>query len=412
MLSRTALLGVLLLAGLTGRARADDKAGCADPAWAPKRLPGFTIDDCDHKAWQSVHMDLAAGGKVAAGEVWSVSYNLADEKQDPAAKKARDFYVNLWGRTGKVVSDPTDGYSVIVEQKTAKGDDYYEYDHGGGNEESTTAYTVTRLHVEPLVQHVVAKRPAAPLDASGKTCKDPAWLVKGYPGFKLAKCDPRDFDQLTFDTKDGQKTLAGRILDHDYQLVDPAQDPVAEAVQKNFVAALEKIGAKLVTQPDDVFNAVLEQKTPQGELWYIYAHTSGNDNSTTSYELTTIEVGGPPAKGCKLEIYGVHFDTDKSTLRPDSEPVLDQVLALLKAEPRLTGDLSGHTDDTGAKEYNLKLSQARAAAVKAWLVAHGVAAARLTTHGYGDTRPLVPNDSDEHRAKNRRVELVRDHCKG
>jgi outer membrane protein OmpA-like peptidoglycan-associated protein len=71
----------------------------------------------------------------------------------------------------------------------------------------------------------------------------------------------------------------------------------------------------------------------------------------------------------------------------------------------------GHTDDIGDKAYNHKLSGERAGAVKAWLVAHGFAAARLTTAGHGDTRPLVPNSTDQTHARNRRVELKRVGCK-
>jgi outer membrane protein OmpA-like peptidoglycan-associated protein len=83
----------------------------------------------------------------------------------------------------------------------------------------------------------------------------------------------------------------------------------------------------------------------------------------------------------------------------------------MKDEPKLAVEIGGHTDNVGKPEYNAKLSDARAASVVQWLVQHGIAASRLSSHGYGDTQPLVPNDSDEDRAKNRRVELKRKGCK-
>jgi outer membrane protein OmpA-like peptidoglycan-associated protein len=128
--------------------------------------------------------------------------------------------------------------------------------------------------------------------------------------------------------------------------------------------------------------------------------------------LKTAELkpGGPPPKECTIEVYGVNFDFDKAVLRPESEPVLQAVLKLFIATPSFSAEVGGHTDNVGKPDYNLKLSEARAAAVKAWLVAHGVAATRVTSRGYGDTHPLVENDNDENRAKNRRVELRRQNC--
>ena len=103
----------------------------------------------------------------------------------------------------------------------------------------------------------------------------------------------------------------------------------------------------------------------------------------------------------------MNFDFNKSTLRPDSEPTLQAVLRLFTATPTFRAEVGGHTDNIGTPEYNMKLSTARAAAVKAWLVAHSVAADRVTSRGYGDTRPLVPNDTDANRFKNRRVATTR-----
>jgi len=129
--------------------------------------------------------------------------------------------------------------------------------------------------------------------------------------------------------------------------------------------------------------------------------------------LLTAELkpGAPPPKACTIEVYGVNFDFDKAVLRPDSEPVLRAILKLFTSEPSFSAEVGGHTDNIGKSDYNIKLSEARAAAVKAWLVAHGAAADHVTSHGYGDTRPLVPNDSDADRFKNRRVELRRANCR-
>jgi outer membrane protein OmpA-like peptidoglycan-associated protein len=127
-------------------------------------------------------------------------------------------------------------------------------------------------------------------------------------------------------------------------------------------------------------------------------------------QTAELKPGGPPPKACTIEVYGVNFDFNKSVLRPDSAPVLAAVLHLFTATPSFSAEVGGHTDNIGKPDYNLKLSEARAAAVKTWLVAHGVAADRVTSRGFGDTRPLVPNDTDANRFKNRRVELRRMNC--
>ena len=124
-----------------------------------------------------------------------------------------------------------------------------------------------------------------------------------------------------------------------------------------------------------------------------------------------LQAKGPPPTACTIEVYGVNFDFDKAVLRPDSDPMLRQVLALFTRTPGFSAEVGGHTDNVGAAEYNLKLSNARAMAVKDWLIAHGVAAARVASHGYGDTRPLVPNTTDENRFKNWRVELRTAACR-
>ncbi len=108
-----------------------------------------------------------------------------------------------------------------------------------------------------------------------------------------------------------------------------------------------------------------------------------------------------------VAIYGIYFDSDSSTIKPESEAALGQVLKLLAADPALKLGIEGHTDNTGARPHNQTLSETRAASVKRWLVEHKIDAARLTTAGFADTKPVADNSSPSGRAKNRRVELVK-----
>ncbi|MCL2644025.1 MAG: OmpA family protein [Betaproteobacteria bacterium] len=110
----------------------------------------------------------------------------------------------------------------------------------------------------------------------------------------------------------------------------------------------------------------------------------------------------------KVQLYGVNFDFDSDVLRPESGAVLDEVVKLAKANPKWKFEVGGHTDSTGSADYNLKLSDRRAASVVRYLTGKGVDAAQLKSKGYGSTRPLIAGaNNDAAHAQNRRVELLK-----
>jgi outer membrane protein OmpA-like peptidoglycan-associated protein len=103
----------------------------------------------------------------------------------------------------------------------------------------------------------------------------------------------------------------------------------------------------------------------------------------------------------------INFAFDSDEILESSFELMRQIARVITDNPQLRRiEIQGHTDDQGRAEYNSELSQRRADSVKAWLVEHGVEESRLTPIGYGQTRPLVPNDSEENRARNRRVQFV------
>ena len=114
------------------------------------------------------------------------------------------------------------------------------------------------------------------------------------------------------------------------------------------------------------------------------------------------------AANCRVTLPGVYFEFDSDQLNPASAPRIREVGDFLRRHPEWPVTIEGHTDSVGGPRYNQDLSDRRAAALKQELVGtHGISTARLSTRGYGASRPVEPNTTIEGRARNRRVELVR-----
>jgi len=114
----------------------------------------------------------------------------------------------------------------------------------------------------------------------------------------------------------------------------------------------------------------------------------------------------PPAPSKRIVLRGVHFDFDKAKIRPDAEPILDEGADILKQNPGVTIEVNGYCDIIGTEEYNMKLSERRAAAVVKYLETKGIPGDRLEPHGYGKTHFVATNKTADGRAENRRVELI------
>ena len=172
--------------------------------------------------------------------------------------------------------------------------------------------------------------------------------------------------------------------------------------------ALTKGGWAIVQEQTSVIRAHYAQKGRN--IWAMVSPNVPGVYTLNVADAGAVDLGATLAKACHVAIYGVLFDFNKSTLQPASDAALQPVANIMTADQPLKLEVQGHTDNVGNDAYNQTLSEARAKAVVMWLTQHGVAADRLTAKGYGKTKPVADNGSDEGRARNRRVEIADPRC--
>lgn len=163
------------------------------------------------------------------------------------------------------------------------------------------------------------------------------------------------------------------------------------AARGSYQQEIEQLGWYIITaSAEGYLNAV-------DSIWI-------NDRDVTP--VTKDIVLQPIEVGVTVRLKNIYFDFDKTTLKNESFPELDKVVDFLKQNASVEIEISGHTDNKGSDDYNQTLSQGRSEAVVNYLISQGVDSFRLTAHGYGESKPIDTNDSDEGRANNRRVEFT------
>jgi len=299
--------------------------------------------------------------------------------------------------------------------------------------------------VAALLCHTLAPATAQPGDVAG--ARDFPGIGR-FAGSVITGYVAKDFDAARMQAapfRDGKATderrLEGRITRIAYRT---APGPSILEVSRNFENQLAKAGFETLLACDtDPCGAIPFTEAidllPVPQMWVdgfdyhyfagrkatdgreIYASVLVSQNNQQIYaQLTIAELGAMEnkmvsaaemAKGLgdkgHIALYGIYFDTDKATMRPESRPTLEQIAQLLGRQPQLNVFIVGHTDNQGSYDYNLDLSRRRAEAVAAELArSYRIAPGRLRTAGVGLLAPVGSNATDAGRALNRRVELV------
>lgn len=256
-------------------------------------------------------------------------------------------------------------------------------------------------------------------DAKG--CKDHP-LFSRMEGYRIVVCRDTEFDAEDFvDPATQQKvTVEGRKFHTEYMTLKPFEGKYSRLqVSRNYTNAITKIGGIAYEKnPKDPSETSMKLIKDDKEIWaklqfnfganYLYltivekqamAQVVVADAKTMA---TNISTSG------KVALYGIYFDFNKADVKPESESTLKEITKLLQQDAKLKLYVVGHTDNVGGLDYNMKLSQQRAEAVVKELVSkYKVAPDRLKPYGVGPLSPVTSNETEEGKAKNRRVELVK-----
>jgi outer membrane protein OmpA-like peptidoglycan-associated protein len=391
-------VGVAMAAGwMAPRAFAAPVTGCAPAGHLSAYDAGERTTRAYDKAEFQVGTEDDNKPMVVAGATCTQNYMIKDGVDPLSDLEIQSNYRDQLSKLGAQVVYKDDSDTIAKLVKDGHETWIKVYSEG-------TEINVTVVDKRPLVDTLTAP--------SGFDYR----LIGHMPGYTADTPTKRNFDKADFTVQKGDDTndvsVEGALYDVNY-MVDGDTPESDLAIQQNYRDALAKLGAQILYTDDSTTTARLERDGRT--IWLKIA------SQQTEVEVTAIDekpfaasIQPPTADAMKaaldkdghVALY-VNFDFNKATLRPDAKPVIDQVAALLKNDAALKLEVDGYTDNVGADDYNVKLSQARAAAVVAALKTEGADVSRLSSNGFGPANPIADQSTAEGRAKNRRVELVK-----
>lgn len=407
-----------LVLGVSAGNAQSDAAGCKDSPLID-RFPGSFISQCKDQADDLITLGNIGPKKESKrieGELHHTDYRWPTS----SANKAQ-VVANLHNALTKA------GYSLVYDSGDygdftgTKGKTWIAIEVSGGG-----SYSQTIMTEIALAQWVTAK-PAGTADSfatqqaqpkpvqaqpDAKGCKDSP-LIERFPGSFIQACIDKADDKHNFENlgpKKETKTLEGEI--HQVTYTFPNTASKAQVV-RNLNTALRLAGYTFLYDSGDYGDFTVNR----GKTWISEeVSASGHYVQTVMFETTLTQdvtanaaamSNGITTSGHTV-VNGILFDTGKADLKPESAAALKEVVKLLQADPKLKIYVVGHTDNVGQQSANLELSRQRAASVvKALTTQYGVAPDRLQSFGNGSYAPVASNDTEDGRALNRRVELVK-----
>jgi OmpA-OmpF porin, OOP family len=247
-------------------------------------------------------------------------------------------------------------------------------------------------------------------DAEG--CKDHP-LLSRMPGYYISECT-QNFNKLDFFNAKGEDVSVEGNLTYIWYIFNPEsgkKEPSFLQIVKNYANAIIKIGGKKIYEDGGLGCYELNKNGKEYKIKVVCTNNSDYmlyvlEMEAMKQEITANEMLDALNKDGYIAL-NILFETGKSTIQQESLPIVDQIFELMKSDLTLKISIEGHTDNVGDAASNKNLSNDRAKAVMDALIAKGVDKTRMSFVGWGQEKPVADNRTDEGKAKNRRVEIVK-----
>ena len=276
--------------------------------------------------------------------------------------------------------------------------------------------------VRIIVAFLVLVSPSALVQAQESEFKDTPWF-SGMPNFTIYDAEDIEFDSYNFFNGKNCTTVEGRKFKRTYALKEDAQKSSVPQIIRNYSNAIKTMGGTIIFEgmpqnaecaENNGLNMVVGKAVKDGnEMWVEVVTLGGDDYYLTiilkelmKQDVTASNMFEALNRDGHIALY-INFDTGKSIIRDESKPIIEQIVQMMKSNPDLKIGVEGHTDNVGSPASNKTLSEARAKSVVSAITGQGISADRLSPAGYGQDKPVADNSTEEGRAKNRRVELVK-----
>ena len=342
-------------------------------------------------------------GRIARGKHWQfpviIPGAVTGEAVWAIVKPA--FLANGWTAVHEWSAG---GIELFLHYQKDGVEAWAETDTSGGERAS-----VDIVEIAPMPFKFALVPPSAEPEPVKPNAGDFPWLAP-LPGskFRSSAPDTAPFYVSIKGASESELVASGSIIKAYY----PPRDGLSNSLFRiAYHDALTAAGWTIVSESMGADVAISAHFTRNGRnLWASLHKNDTYDIRVADAGAVNKDLSSDLKTNCHVAIYGVLFDFNKSTIQPASDPVLQQILDLLKKKPTQKIEVQGHTDNVGGDAYNQTLSEARAKAIVTWLTLHGIAPDRLTDKGFGKTRPIADNATDVGRAKNRRVEIADPNC--
>jgi len=398
-----------------------DAEGTKDPPMFPNRMTNYFISESTTH-YDAVDFNIAEGGseiisKEGTKTMIHYDFNFESSQSKPSPLQILRNYEAAAKKIGGETQFLSPGEGIGVFKIVKTGSEVWVKIETGGSD-NNDFYFLTILEIEAMKQEIISNEIQTGVKTEGT--KDLPMFANRMTNYFISE-STTNYDAVDFNLAEGGSEIISKegtktLIHYDFNFESGQSKPSVLQILRNYEAAVKKIGGATqylnvgegigvfkIVKTSSEFWVKIETGGSYGNDFYyltVLEIESMNQEITSNDILTALNTDG------RIALY-INFETGKSDIKTESQKTIDQIVEILKSNLTLKISIEGHTDNVGTPQSNQTLSENRAKSVMNAILSKGIDKARLSAKGWGQDNPISDNTSEDGRAKNRRVEIVK-----